>query len=557
MPLFADALVHIPAANPQSAIVRSPCPLLLKLFYLLALPGVSTAYQSSEYSIIFLRSPSDHDDFSEDLNFCDADESNRGATALNILTDDVLLEIFDLCRENNSNHSHPNQWHLLVHVCQRWRQIVFGSPHRLNLQIFCTYGTPVRQSLGIWPAFPIVLDLCSSRPLTPNDEDNAIAALEHSDRVRSVRLHLTSSQWERMATMLLNPFPLLTRLKVHSTDGNAPVLPDVFLGGFAPCLQEIYLHGIPFPALPTLLLSTGHLVILTLSMIPPTGYIPPEAMAVCLAALPKLESFTMEIQSTNPQPVLIRTPPATRMVLPALISFHFQGTCRYLEDLVAQIDSPQLRWISVVYLNQPHRFQAAQLSEFINRSAVPQSNPLRRAHVDFELLGRVSFILYRKANDIGSSQHPVETTISFKTSELQLHDLPHVLSQFDSTLRTVAHLELDVPVADGDEDLFEEVSLGWSDVEWPLLFRQFPAMHILVASGFLAVYVAIALESITVEMVPEVFPSLHLILIEGEPHSSADTIVAARRLSGRPVTLVDDEVELKKMIEFYYKTASE
>jgi hypothetical protein len=29
-------------------------------------------------------------------------------------------------------------WQVLVHVCRRWRSIVFGSPRRLNLQLFCT-----------------------------------------------------------------------------------------------------------------------------------------------------------------------------------------------------------------------------------------------------------------------------------------------------------------------------------------------------------------------------------------------------------------------------------
>jgi hypothetical protein len=53
------------------------------------------------------------------------------------------------------------KWHTLVHVCQRWRQIVFASPRRLNLQILCTHGTPVRKNLGIWPAFPIAIDYYS------------------------------------------------------------------------------------------------------------------------------------------------------------------------------------------------------------------------------------------------------------------------------------------------------------------------------------------------------------------------------------------------------------
>ncbi|KAH9968522.1 hypothetical protein BGW80DRAFT_1337992, partial [Lactifluus volemus] len=37
----------------------------------------------------------------------------------------------------------PWKWHRLVHVCRRWRHIIFDSPRSLDLQLFCTYGTPV------------------------------------------------------------------------------------------------------------------------------------------------------------------------------------------------------------------------------------------------------------------------------------------------------------------------------------------------------------------------------------------------------------------------------
>ncbi|KAH9014633.1 hypothetical protein EDB84DRAFT_818340 [Lactarius hengduanensis] len=90
-------------------------------------------------------------------------------TMIDMLPDDVLLEIFDLCQERYSFLDAIERvwgWHFFVHVCRRWRQIIFESPHRLNLRIFCTQGTPVRKNLVL-----------------PNDEDNVVAALEHPDRV--------------------------------------------------------------------------------------------------------------------------------------------------------------------------------------------------------------------------------------------------------------------------------------------------------------------------------------------------------------------------------------
>jgi hypothetical protein len=78
-----------------------------------------------------------------------------------------------------------------------------------------------------------------------------------------------------MATTMQEPFTELTRLRLSSTDGDMPVLPGTFLGGSAPCLQDVLLDGIPFPSLPTLLSSASNLVTLKLDKIPQTGYISP------------------------------------------------------------------------------------------------------------------------------------------------------------------------------------------------------------------------------------------------------------------------------------------
>jgi hypothetical protein len=87
----------------------------------------------------------------------------RHATTISMLSDDVMLEIFDFCQKNYVRYLWFREaiiwdWRILVHVCQRWRQVVFGSPLRLNLRILCTYGTPVRKHLDIWPNFPIHIE---------------------------------------------------------------------------------------------------------------------------------------------------------------------------------------------------------------------------------------------------------------------------------------------------------------------------------------------------------------------------------------------------------------
>ncbi|KAI9452424.1 hypothetical protein BJY52DRAFT_1214594, partial [Lactarius psammicola] len=67
----------------------------------------------------------------------------RHSTTIGVLPGNVLLEIFGFCRNNHDHTRRPVwKWHLLAHVCRMWRQIVFASPRRLNLQILCTPGTP-------------------------------------------------------------------------------------------------------------------------------------------------------------------------------------------------------------------------------------------------------------------------------------------------------------------------------------------------------------------------------------------------------------------------------
>jgi hypothetical protein len=116
------------------------------------------------------------------------------------------------------------------------------------------------------------------------------------------------------------------------------VIPDAFLGGSAPLLQEIYLDGIRFPNLPNLLSSTSDLVELTLKYIPMTGYIPPDVMATCLSGLTKLQSLTIAFYPTDQRP-----PPSTHAVLLSLDDLQLDGPHGYIEDLLDQLDAPLLK----------------------------------------------------------------------------------------------------------------------------------------------------------------------------------------------------------------------
>jgi hypothetical protein len=77
---------------------------------------------------------------------CDAGQ----VISIDTLPDDVLLAIFDFCADEDRNSKKGIEgWQSLVHVCQRWRGVVFGSPRRLNLRLVATNRTPVRDTLDV------------------------------------------------------------------------------------------------------------------------------------------------------------------------------------------------------------------------------------------------------------------------------------------------------------------------------------------------------------------------------------------------------------------------
>jgi hypothetical protein len=473
--------------------------------------------------------------------------SYRHATTISILPDDVLLETFIFClrRAHEALYSCMLAWHRLVHVCRRWRQIIFSSPRRLSLQLLCTHGTPVRKNLGCWPAFPITIDYHvhwnpgSGKNFLPN-EDNMIAALEHPGRVRCVKLALPSSLLARVAAVMREPFPILTllRLSKSSEDRNVSTLPNTFLGRSAPCLREIYLEGIPLPTLPTLLSSANDLVNLQLHSIPNNGYISPAAMVTGLAALTRLKTLSIRFQSSvfrfhNSD----RTPPLARIVLPSLTLFGFRGNSEYLEDLVAQIDAPRLVFSRITYFNQLI-FQVPQLSRFITRAENLGPAPFRHAQVG---LGGGKVYISFVCEQGSPFKSYLFLQISCRGLDWQVSCLAQILSQSSPILSHVAHLSVHAHC----------LQPGWKHdmvhSDWLDLLRPFVVVETLLVSRQLAGHVALAFQQVTGETVTELLPALHLLCLEGQLDGSVGKFTAVRRYFSRTVTSVSTLLDFLKI----------
>ena len=281
--------------------------------------------------------------------FCGAsatstDGYSAGSVTFDMLPDDVLLDIFDFFRMDSS--SYPWRWHTLVHVCRRWRYVIFASPRRLDLQFLCTPNTPVRELLDFLPpTMPIMISNCQQPygPLTLGGGNQVISAIEKRDRVRWVHLDgITSLLLEELVGMMQETFPMMELVRLLLEGESVPVLPEAFLGGSCPRLRTFWLSGIPFPQLPRLLLSTNDLVVLRLEKIPDSGYIPCDVMAAGLSTSTKLETLIIEFQSMAPHPDGTGTQPTaslTRTALPALTLFKFRGHGGYFDNFVVRFES--------------------------------------------------------------------------------------------------------------------------------------------------------------------------------------------------------------------------
>jgi hypothetical protein len=418
-------------------------------------------------------------------------------------------------------------WKSLVHVCRRWRVLVFESPRRLNLQLFCTHKTLTRDKLDLWPALPLLIHGAVTSEL--QDLDNIIAALEQSNRVCQVSLwYLAAWQLEKVLATMQVPFPELTDLQLHSYDETVPVIPDSFLDGSAQRLRSFYLVGIPFPGLPKLLLSATNLVSLRLFRIPHSGYISPEAMVALISALSSLETLLLRFRSPQSRPdwESRRWPPSKRSVIPALKKFRFKGVIEYLEDLVTFIDAPQLNTLYITFFNQID-FDFPRLAQFINRT--PTIRTLDEAHVQFD----------DYFASVGPPRGPgtLQITISCSEPDWQLSSIEQVCNSSLHPISTVEVLYIE----------HEYSELVWKNdaIEntlWLQLLLPFTAVKDLYLSREFAPGIAAALQELVGARITDVLPSLQNIFIEGLESSgplqeSIGRFVAARLLSDHPITV--------------------
>jgi len=455
-----------------------------------------------------------------------------GQVTIDVLPDDALLNIFDRYKDDVSYRtSFTWRWITMTHVCQRWRDIIFGSPRHLDLRVVCTNTTPTRTLLGIWPLFPI--SVYCGQTLSVVDEkcpSNIIAAFEHSDRISEVFImDIDCSELENLAAVMQRPFPILSYFHLRSFDESIPVIPETFLGGSTPRLRTFFLSGIPFLSFPKFVFSATRIEDLTLLDIPNSGYISLEVMATCSAALPNLKRLYVGFRSPLSRPTQMSPPPLTRSVLPALTYLYFHGVSEYLEDFLTRIETPLLGELRVVPF-MDLIFHIPQLHDFICRTEGLMV-PWNQAYMKFTR-PMVQIIL--------GSPTRFGVEVRCERPDWQLSSMTQIFSQQLPLLSHIEHLEI-------REGVCLEYTMWKDDSDmdsslWLELLHLFISVHSLYVSNLLGPPIATALEEVGKGRTMEVLPALRNLFLEGlQPagpvKKAMQLFVTLRRLSGHPIVI--------------------
>jgi len=457
---------------------------------------------------------------------------------IGVLPDNVLLDIFDFYL---GQVRRVDAWHTLVHVCRQWREVVFTSPRRLDLQLLCTTKRPVIATLDVWPALPIAIDSVGAR-MQQQDMVNIMDALKQHDRVSKFNIQNIPKSLFSIFAAMKEPFPSLTELKISSPYITVPIVPDSFLGGSTPQLRTLELDGIPFSALGKLLLSTSNLVDLDLRSIPRSGYISPQAIVTGLEASTRLKKLAIEFESSQSRAnrASWHTPPLTRIVLPALTTLVFKGDGQYLEAIVSRIDAPLLDRLEANFFRQP-TLDIPQLRDLISRTGV--FTAFHQARVDICPSGVIVTLSQRKGMlDSG--------TLMLGISCIPSNRQPSAASQLSAVAKLCNSSILPLPtlerlIIDGGGFPLSQDNIGAP--QWLEFLQPFTRVKYLALSEESVPLIAPALQQLAGERATEYLPVLQTLFLQRPgPYrnlyrtveEAIEKFIAARRLSGRRVTLI-------------------
>ena len=471
-------------------------------------------------------------------------------TTIDTLTDDELLGAFNQYRlDNGVNWNTQLGWRNLSHVCRRWRRLVYGSAAYLDMQILCTNGTPLVETLVHLPPLPIVIDYQhATTAIGAQDQLGIFHALQLRDRVRRVVLRTLPSILDQLLVPMDESFPVLEHLSLSSTAKADPIplLPKTFL---APNLRHLTLLGIGLPKGLSLLSSTVSLVTLTLTNIRAPSYFLPQHLVARLRSISLLEELTIGFSVPLPRPSAEREllhELETPVTLPVLKCFTFRGVGAYLDSFVAQIRAPLLEQLSVTLFNQI-AFALPHLSHFVNTTGGIEFSI---AKIVFEG-GAFSVVADHHRQQLGDSRPPsFGLHVICNQFDWQIDCAAQICSALMTMLAEIEQLSLDF---EGQRTPAEWQDDAVDGATWRELLGPFTGARELRICHSLVWELSCALRSGDEGLDPGLLPSLEVLAPEVEEEHAGNafaSFVDARQVVGRPVRLSPSPVSHEQLLAF-------
>ena len=478
-----------------------------------------------------------------------ADDRSTGKTlhtaSIQLLDDYVLLNIFYLYRPvyqygvgiDEVGISNWYWWYKLVQICRRWRRLILGpASYYLDLCLVCTNRTPVADMLARFPPLPLIICHIAphDRDITAEDE-GIFFALQQSHRVRHVLLRVPTRNLKIFTAAIDNEYPELESLVMLHPTGDSSTnmsLPKTFS---APHLQRLVLSGFTFSTGSPLLRTAvgGGLVTLRLYLTHPSAYFQPIILLQSLSLLPQLDElvigFSFPVPNRDVERQLLRTPIRTRVTLPCLRYFTFQGVSAYLEALVCGITTPGLEKLGIVFFNQLI-FSLPRLLQFMKTTV---SLKFHFAEIEFSRAA-VRVGLYPR--DEGG-KWAFRMDVDCEDLEWQVSCVAEISNALSQAFSTVEYLTLGVKRGDLSPDTGER-SYEVDSTAWSQLLSSFANAKTLFVDSPLVAELSHCLLLEYEELPLALLPDLQQLIYSGAAGGDAfKPFIDSRRNSSRPVTL--------------------
>jgi hypothetical protein len=472
------------------------------------------------YQVVSLHAPCPYSEDSIELTSNQA--TNTLHSSIQILNDDVLLNVFYLYRldimDEEDEGDRQRWWYKLVQVSRKWRYLILASPMLLDIHLLCSYGVHVADMLAHYPSLPLTIWYTNSRhEMTVKDEQGALLALSHRDRVRRISLYMPALRLRKLISAMDETFPNLEYICIGSRPGDFEYqdIPKTFQ---APRLRHVWTNCRFVSPLVT---NVAGLVNLELIDIPPWSGFLPSSILAHLSLMPQLT--TLRIHFHSPHATDVETPPAATLVtLPNLQVFSYRGVSAYLEGL-ARIRAPTLNVLDVQFFHQrtfttPHLLQFMRASEILRFDAVK---------ITFD----ENFFDLMAGPDPSWQQRSLRLQIMCKHLDLQVASAVQI---FDSIS----------PVLSGVEDLVlfhaADPHVKVHRTQWRRLLRPFRNVKSLGVPDTLSGRLSHSLCPTDAEMLLELLPNLLVLQhLGGSGASDLFTLfIHERQAAGRSVHLV-------------------